>query len=75
MDTEELEALDPVHYSPVEVNGGVLGSLFPVVHDQLFCLADVEGEVVVLAPHCQVSDFLPVAVSSSHDHDHDHMQT
>ena len=33
---------------------------FPVVHDQLLCLADSEGEVVVLAPHCQVTDLLPI---------------
>uniref|UniRef100_A0A674E5Y6 Glycoprotein-N-acetylgalactosamine 3-beta-galactosyltransferase 1 n=1 Tax=Salmo trutta TaxID=8032 RepID=A0A674E5Y6_SALTR len=39
-----------LHYSPVYVDGCVLGPLFPVVHDQLLCLADVEGEVVVLAP-------------------------
>ena len=51
MDTKELEALDPLHYSPVDVDGGVLGPPFPVVHDQLFCLADDEGKVVVLAPH------------------------
>ena len=38
----------------------MLGPLFPVVHDQLLYLADVEGEVVVLAPQCQVSDLLPV---------------
>jgi hypothetical protein len=28
---------------------------FPVVHNQLFCLAHIEGKVVVLVPHCQVS--------------------
>ena len=33
---------------------------FPVVHDQLLCLAHVEGEVVVLAPHWQFSDLLPI---------------
>ena len=65
MDTEELDPLSTcsttaLHYSPVDVNGGVLGPLFPVVHDQLLCLSDVEGEAVVLAPHCQVSDLLPV---------------
>ena len=32
------------------------GSLVPIVHDQLFYLADVEGEVVILAPHWQVTD-------------------
>ena len=32
---------------------------FLVVHDQLLCLTRVEGEIVVLEPHCQVSD-LPI---------------
>ena len=27
---------------------------------QLLCLADIEGEIVVLAPHCDVSDLLPL---------------
>ena len=49
MDTEELDALNPLQYSLVDVNWGVLGPLFPIVHDQLLCLADVEGEVVFLA--------------------------
>ena len=31
-----------------------------VVHDQLLCLADVKGEVVVLAPHYQVTDPFPI---------------
>ena len=57
VDTKEPEALNPLHYSPVDVNGGVLGALFPVVHDQLLCVADIEGEVVV-------SDLLLYAVSS-----------
>ena len=43
-----------------DVNGGVLAPPFPVVHHQLLSLADVDGEVVVLTPHCQVSDLLPV---------------
>ena len=60
MDTEELVTLNPLHYSLVDVNGGMLSPPFPVVHDQLLCLADVEGEVVVLAPHCHFSDLLPV---------------
>ena len=59
MDTEELEALYSIHYINIDVNGAVLGPSFPVVHDQLLCLTDVEGEVVVLALHCQVSDLLP----------------
>ena len=33
---------------------------FPVVHDHLHCFAHVEGEVVVQAPHCKVSDHLPI---------------
>jgi hypothetical protein len=47
VDTKELETLDPLHYSPIDVNGGRFGLPFPVVHDQLLCLANIEGEVVV----------------------------
>ena len=54
VDTKELETLDPLHYSPVDVNGGVFGPPFPVVHDQVLCLAHILGEVVVLASHCSV---------------------
>ena len=60
MDTKELETLDPLYYSSINVNGGLFGLPFPVVHDQLLCLAHIEGEVVVLAPHCQFSDLLPI---------------
>ena len=60
MDTKELEALNLLHCSPVNENGGVLGPLFPVVHNHLLCLDHIEGEVVVLAPHGQVSDLLPI---------------
>ena len=60
MDTKELEALNLLHYSSVDENGGVLCSPFPVVHNHLLCLDRVEGEVVVLASHSQVSDLLPI---------------
>ena len=59
MDTKELEALNLLHLSPIDENGGVLGPPFPVVQNHL-CLDHVEGEVVVLAPHGQVSDLLPI---------------
>jgi hypothetical protein len=58
VDAEELEALDQLYFSPVDVNGGALGPLFPLVHNHLLCIADIEGEVFGLAPHCQVSDML-----------------
>ena len=58
MNTEELEGLNPLHYSPIGVDGGVLGPLFTAVHNHLLCLADVEGEIVVLAPYCQVTDLV-----------------
>ena len=38
----------------------MLGPPFPVVDNHLLCLDPVEGEVVVLAPHGQVSDLLPL---------------
>ena len=58
MDTKELEALNLFNYSPVSENGGVLGPPFHEVHDHLLCLDHVEGGVVILAPHGQVSDLL-----------------
>ena len=51
VDTAELEGIDPLHCGPIEVNGAVHLPMFPEVHDQLLGLADIEGEVVVLAPH------------------------
>ena len=60
MDTEELKALNLLSYIPVDENGGVVGPAFPVVHNHLLCLDHVEGEVVILAPHGQVSALLPI---------------
>ena len=60
MDTKELEALNLLHCSPIDENGGMLGPPFPVVHNHLLCLDHVEGEVAILAPHGQVSDLLPI---------------
>ena len=60
MDAKELEALDPLHNSPVDVDGGVLSPLSVIVYNQLLGMTDVEGQVVVLVPHCYVSDLLPV---------------
>ena len=31
------------------------------IHDQLFGLTDVEGEIIVLAPHCHITVLLPVS--------------
>ena len=58
MDAKKLEALNLLHYSPIDENEGMLGPPFPVVHNHLLCLD--QGEVVVLAPHSQVSDLLPI---------------
>ena len=58
MDTKELETLDPLHYTLIDVNVGLFCPPFPVVHDQFLYPAHIEGEVVVLAPHCQFSDLL-----------------
>jgi hypothetical protein len=58
VETEELAAFDLLNYSPIDVDGVMLGPLFPVVHNQLLSLADVEGE----APHCQVTNLLPIVI-------------
>ena len=52
-----------LHSSPVDGEGGVFYSLsLPVVHDRLLRFADVEMEVVVLAPRCHGSDLLSVGL-------------
>ena len=55
-----LKALNLHHFSPIDVNRGMLRPPIPVVHNQLLCLADTEGKAVVLAPHRKVSDLLPI---------------
>ena len=52
--------LNLLRYSPVDENGAMLGPPFPIVHNHLLCLGHVEGEVVVLASHGQVSDLLSI---------------
>ena len=53
-----LEALNLLHYRRVDENGGVLGPLFPVVHNHLLCLDHIEGEVVVLLPYSTYTEVL-----------------
>ena len=60
VDAKELEALNLLHCSPVDENGGMRGALFPVVHNHLLCLDHIEGEFVVLAQHGKLSDLLPI---------------
>ena len=48
---KDLEALDLLHYSPVGGNEACTALAFPVAHDLLLCLVDVEG-AVVLEQHC-----------------------
>ena len=61
LNPKEPEAADSLHRSPVDGEGGEFYSLsLPLVHDQLLCFADVEIEIVVLAPRCQGSDLLSV---------------
>ena len=59
IDTKELEALNLLHYSPVDENV-VFGPPFPVVHNHLLSLDHFEGKIVVLASHSQVSGLIPI---------------
>ncbi len=53
VNTEELEAADPLHWSPVDGDGGVHTGPPPEIHHQLLGLTDVQREVVVVAPVSQ----------------------
>ena len=50
MDAKELKALDTLHNSPVDVDGGVFSPLSPIVSRSPPRLTDIEIKVVVLAP-------------------------
>ena len=39
----DLERRYPLDYSLADVNGGLVGPPFPIVHDQPLCLAHIEG--------------------------------
>ncbi len=71
---EEPETANSLHHSPIDGDGAVSFSLsLPVVHGQHLCFADIEMEVVVLAPRCQGSDLPPVSrliVASDQADDH-----
>lgn len=61
MDTQELEAGDPLYFSPVDVNGRLDSCLcFPEVNNEFFAFGGVEHKVVICAPCSQVLHFLPV---------------
>ena len=60
MDAEELKTADSLYCSPVDVDWGVFPPLLAEVNNQLLCFADVEGEVVVLAPQCQFIYLFPI---------------
>ena len=66
VDTEELDALDTLHYSPIDVEVDVRSTLCPIVQDQLLCLADIEGEVVVLTDHLSIGGFIAVGYQAYH---------
>eukprot|EP00061_Rhincodon_typus_P004206 g22002.t1 len=48
--TEELDALHPLNFSSVDVDGGMFSSFLSEVNDQFFSFADVEGQIVFIAP-------------------------
>ncbi len=50
---EELEAADPLYWSPVNGDEGVLTGPPPEIHHQLLGLTDVQREVVVVTPVSQ----------------------
>ena len=53
VDTGGFTTADSLCCSPIDVNRGIFPPLLPEVNNQLLCFADVEGDVVVLAPQLQ----------------------
>ena len=57
---EELKTADSLYCGPVDVDWAVFPPLLPEVKNQLLCFADVQGEVVILAPQCPFTYLLPI---------------
>ena len=60
MYAKESEVINSLHGGPVDEDGGVSSLVPPEVQTQLLCSANIEGEVVYLAPHRQSAYLLPV---------------
>ena len=68
MDAKEPEATDSRYCSPIYVDRGVLSNLqLPVVQYELLSLADIEMEVVVMAPETGPSTLLIVVGDQPND--------
>eukprot|EP00061_Rhincodon_typus_P001135 g13834.t1 len=48
--SEELDALHHLNLNSVDVDGGMFSSLLSEVYDQFFSFADVERQIVFIAP-------------------------
>ena len=60
MHTQELGAAHPFHSSTIDGQRGVLDVRSPEVHNNLFCLLHIQGEIVVPAPRAQTAHLTPV---------------
>ena len=47
---QKPEGGDSLHLFSIYEEGGVVMSVLPEVHDEFFCLLDIQGQVVVWAP-------------------------
>ncbi|XP_062902332.1 uncharacterized protein LOC134345510 isoform X2 [Mobula hypostoma] len=60
VNAKEFKAVRPLSRRSTDVNRGESDSIPPVIHNQLLCFCDIEGDIVFLTPLCQGDDFLSV---------------
>ncbi len=60
MQPQAFSAADSLHSRAVVCQWGVVNRFYPEVHHNLFCLPNIEGQVVNTTPFSQLCHFLSV---------------
>lgn len=68
-DAKKIKLTDLLSWGSVDVNGCTISAWLPEVHNQLFGVVDIEGNVVILTPPCQTADLDYISSVFIHDDD------
>jgi len=59
LDTENVEALEPFYFAPVDVDRGMFSFTLSEVDDNLLRFVDIEGEIMFAAIVHQIISLIP----------------
>ena len=61
LNAQKYEAVHNLHSCPIDRHRKMVCTVPPKVNNELFSLANIEGQIIVLAPHCQILHLPPVS--------------